>query len=265
MRSIRIPACLWMLGLAAGCAQGGDEPPAQMASCSACTSPDTPECRGCLGSPEDLIAPTPYSASSPFQDPSVTNQITITMDTLSFAVVGDTRPAIVDDTAGYPTGIITKIFQDLEAASPRPGFTVATGDYQFSSSNGTQAGPQLDLYLQARAAFSNAEYPAMGNHECTGYTASNCGPGTTDGATGTYNTYLQKVLNPIGISNPYYSVLVQPTNKAWSAKFVFIAANAWTSTQSSWLTSVMSQPTTYTFVVRHESSLATTAPGVSPS
>src|SRR5262249_13460490 len=90
-------------------------------------------------------------------------------------------------------------------------------------------------------------------------------PGTTDGATGTYNAYLQKVLNPIGISNPYYSILVQPSNKAWSAKFVFIAANAWTSAQSSWLTSVMSQPTTYTFVVRHESSQATTAPGVSPS
>src|SRR5262249_57733694 len=132
--SVCLRGWLGMLPLGRGCAQGGDEPPAEMASCSACTSPDTPECRGCLGSPEDLIAPTPYSASSPFQDPNLTNQITITMDTLSFAVVGDTRPATVDDTAGYPTAIITKIFLDLEAANPRPGLTVATGDYQFSSS-----------------------------------------------------------------------------------------------------------------------------------
>src|SRR5262249_50285225 len=108
-------------------------------------------------------------------------------------------------------------------------------------------------------------YPAMGNHECTGYTASNCGPGTTDGATTLYNNFLSKFLNPVGVTNPYYSILVQPTNKAWSAKFVFIAANAWTSAQSTWLTSVMAQPTTYPFVIRHESSSATTAPGVTPS
>src|SRR5205807_2692194 len=46
---------------------------------------------------------------------------------------------------------------------------------------------------------------------------------------------------------------------------VFVAPNAWTATQSSWLSSVLADPTTYTFVVRHESILANTAPGVSPS
>src|SRR5262249_30538261 len=146
-----------------------------------------------------LIDPTAYQASSPYQNPDVTNQITLTLDTLSFAILGDTRPAVVDDTAGYPTAIATAIFKDLQAANPRPPFAVATGDYEFASAAGTQSGPQLDLYLKARSNFSNDEYPAMGNHECTGYTASNCGPGTTDGATGIYNTYLQKVLNPLGI------------------------------------------------------------------
>src|SRR5262245_27021862 len=34
---------------------------------------------------------------------------TVTVDPdLLFAVVGDTRPAILDDTAGYPTEIVTK-------------------------------------------------------------------------------------------------------------------------------------------------------------
>jgi hypothetical protein len=46
---------------------------------------------------------------------------------------------------------------------------------------------------------------------------------------------------------------------------VLVAANAWTSAQATWLTNVLSQPTTYTFVVRHESTTANTAPGVTPS
>jgi hypothetical protein len=51
---------------------------------------------------------------------------------LVFAVVGDTRPANEDDPSGYPTSVITKIFQDIEAQSPHPVLTLGTGDYQFS-------------------------------------------------------------------------------------------------------------------------------------
>ena len=174
-------------------------------------------------------------------------------------------PRSINDTAGYPTAIVTTIFDDLQTENPRPGFAVGTGDYQFSSTGGTQTGPQLDLYAQARTHFSNPVYPAMGNHECTGATKSNCGAGTANGTTKIYSAYLAKVLTPAGIHNPYYSLLVKPPNNAWSAKVVFVAANAWTSTQSAWLDSVLAQPTTYTFIVRHESSKATTAPGVTPS
>jgi len=67
------------------------------------------------------------------------------------------------------------------------------------------------------------------------------------------------------LTTPYYTVSVKSTTGAWTAKFVFVAANAWTSAQSSWFTSAMSQSTTYTFVVRHEGTTATTAPGVTPS
>ena len=83
---------------------------------------------------------------------------------LLFAVVGDTRPPNIGDTSGYPVAIATKIFQDLDGLDPRPAFGVSSGDYMFVQPGSGQAAPQLDLYLQARANFSNVMFPAMGNH-----------------------------------------------------------------------------------------------------
>ncbi len=188
-----------------------------------------------------------------------------TLDTLSFAIVGDTRPATVDDTAGYPKTVIQKIWQDVEAHSPRPAFAVTTGDYVFAKPSGSQAAPQMDLYLAARAAFSNTVFYTLGNHECTGATDSNCGPGNTDGSTVSYDAFLSKMLGAIGQTKPYYTINVSGTGNAWTAKFIFLAANAWSSTQATWFTSELAKATTYTFVVRHEGSTATTAPGVTPS
>lgn len=256
MRSIFV-AMVLASGIA-GCATA-DTPPAA-SDCRACVNPDSPGCASCLGAPG-----TPDPNGGSLLAGATPVQIAITEDNLNFAIIGDTRPAVVNDTAGYPTAVITTIFQDLEALNPRPGFAVATGDYQFSSNGSAETAPQLDKYLAARANFSNPEYPAMGNHECTGATASNCGPGTTNGSTSIFTTYMSKILSPLGISTPYYSLLITPSNKAWSAKVVLVAANAWTSAQATWLTKVLSQPTTYTFVVRHESSSANTAPGVTPS
>jgi hypothetical protein len=105
----------------------------------------------------------------------------------------------------------------------------------------------------------------MGNHECTGATNSNCGQGNTDGITNNYTQFLTKMLAPLGQSLPYFVIDVNGPNNAWTAKFVFVAANAWNSAQSSWLSATLAKPTTYTFVVRHEGSIANTAPGVDPS
>src|SRR5579883_1824726 len=86
---------------------------------------------------------------------------------LVFAVVGDTRPVNEDQPNTYPTAVITKIFQDIQALSPRPPFVLATGDYQFSSTGSrSTASAQVGLYMQARAAYSGTLFPAMGNHEC---------------------------------------------------------------------------------------------------
>ena len=104
----------------------------------------------------------------------------------------------------------------------------------------------------------------MGNHECTGATASNCGPGQ-DGTTGTYAAFLSTMLAPIGQKEPYYAMQVNATDGSWTAKFVFVAANAWSDAQGTWLEAKLSIPTTYTFVVRHEPARVTEAPGVAPS
>jgi hypothetical protein len=187
------------------------------------------------------------------------------VSSLLFFAVGDTRPANVDDTSAYPTSIITQIYKDVESLNPRPLFGVATGDYMFAQPGNGQAQSQLDLYMGALKNYTGQFFPAMGNHECTGYTASNCGSGNTDGVTENYTAFLNTMMQPLGQSKPYYSVNVNATNGSWTAKFVFVAANAWDSTQSSWLTSTLSKQTTYTFIMRHESDSANTAPGVSPS
>jgi hypothetical protein len=153
----------------------------------------------------------------------------------------------------------------MASMNPPPSFGVSTGDYMFATPGKGNAAPQLDLYLQARAGFSNVMFPAMGNHECTGYTASNCGSGNTDGVTENYTAFLSQMLGPIGQSKPYYAINVNGTGGAWTAKFVFVAGNAWDSGQSSWLDGTLAQPTTYTFIMRHEPASANTAPGVSPS
>jgi hypothetical protein len=192
--------------------------------------------------------------------------------------VGDTRPPTEDDVAGYPTAVITKIWQEVEAASPRPAFAVTTGDYQFAGPThtpGTQA-QQINLYLGARAAFTNTVFPAMGNHECDGATQDNCYSCTGSACsnvggsciggicqTPNFTTFVSKMLTPINETLPYYTINVNGTGGAWTSKFVFVACNNWSTTQATWLAAQLAVPTTYTFVVRHEGTIATSAPCLS--
>ena len=96
-------------------------------------------------------------------------------------------------------------------------------------------------------------FPAMGNHECTGATASNCGAGASDGITKNMADFIDTMLSPISMSTPYYTQHVTASDGSWTAKFVFVACNAWNSTQASWLSGELAKSSTYTFVVRHES------------
>jgi hypothetical protein len=173
-----------------------------------------------------------------------------TLSNLVFAVVGDTRPTCPDDTANYPTPVITKIYQDIASENPAPAFVVATGDYMFTT--GPQAQPQLDLYMGARMAFPGNVYPVMGNHECDSLTSGNCASSPTENMA----AFVHTMLEPIGMTGPYYTETFAAADGGWTAKLVFIACNAWDSAQASWLERELAKPTTYTFVVRHESVLS---------
>ncbi len=166
---------------------------------------------------------------------------------LYFAVVGDTRPSLPNNTSGYPTSVINGIFEAIEAMNPRPQFVVATGDYQFATSGSSEAPKQVALYMAARAKYSGPLFPAMGNHECTSATDTNCPAVTTE----PYKAFMASMIQPLGRSTPYYSFDVNAPAGQWSAKFVVTACNAWDATQKAWLAGELARPTTLTFVVRH--------------
>lgn len=170
------------------------------------------------------------------------------VDHLYFAVIGDTRPALIDDTANYPTAIITSVYQTLEALPSRPLFAVSTGDYMFARPSGNEGAVQLQQYVAARNHFSGVLFPAVGNHECTGATASNCATTSTNNLV----AYRNALLAPLGQPKLYYSFNVNDAAQRWSAKFIISACNAWDSAQSAWLAAELARPTTYTFVIRHE-------------
>jgi len=184
---------------------------------------------------------------------------------LYFAIIGDTRPPSPDDTPAYPTDVITRIFSDVEALSPRPLFGISTGDYMFASTTGNEVDAQLDLYLAARQKYSGLVFPTMGNHECTGATKSNCGATNPDGTPKNFTAFMSRMLAPLGQTSPSYEIDVDATDGSWTAKFLFVAANAWTQADANWFDAALGRATTYTFIVRHESANAYTAPGVAPS
>jgi hypothetical protein len=56
-------------------------------------------------------------------------------------------------------------------------------------------------------------------------------------------------------------MLVNAKDGSWTSKFLFLAFNAWTAAQATWLDQALAEPTTYTFVVHHEPASETAAPG----
>jgi hypothetical protein len=177
---------------------------------------------------------------------------------LKFAVFGDARPGSENDTANYPAAIVQGIF--TLAQQKEAQFVVGTGDYMFANS-ASVVSAQVDMLLSSEAPFKGPVYHTMGNHECTGATASNCPNGNE-----TANVqYFMGKLVPSGTQTPWYRVDVDtPMGKA---KFIFIAANAWSSAQESWLQTQLADQTAYTFIARHEpnDSHGSGAPGLQPT
>jgi hypothetical protein len=174
---------------------------------------------------------------------------------LTFAVFGDCRPPNLEGTSHYPSTIIGGLFSLAQTNGAR--FAIGTGDYMFAN---TEAGVdgQVKLFLEARANYSGPVYLGMGNHECNGATRSNC-PNYDE--TPNIRAFMQ--LLPDGVTTPYYRHDEQTPFGV--AKFLFVAANAWDSTQETWLSQQLADATAYTFVIRHEMPKDTQAPGVAPS
>jgi hypothetical protein len=175
---------------------------------------------------------------------------------LKFAVFGDARPKSAG--GAYPSAILSSIFTLMQSHGAQ--FAIGTGDYMYAD-NASQVAAQVPLFQQAQAGFTNPIYLAMGNHECTGFTDSNC-PNLDE----TANVQAYMKMLPSGVTLPYYRMdWMTPSGKA---KFLFVAANAWSSAEETWLQAELADPTTYTFVIRHEpqeAGTASTAPGVAPS
>jgi hypothetical protein len=193
-----------------------------------------------------------------------------TVNLLAFAVFGDVRPGNIVTASStsactsttnttsstcYPLPTITSIMQGIQALGAQ--FAIGTGDYMFTS-NSSDVQQQLGYLLQAEQNYKGFIAHTMGNHECTGATASNCPNGNE---TPNVQGYMSKLI-PFS-STPYYSFVVHTS--MGDAKFIQVAANAWSSAEQSWLQSALAVPSKYTFVSRHEPPSGSTAPGVSPS
>jgi hypothetical protein len=188
------------------------------------------------------------------------------MSNLVFGAFGDVRPANPNDTANYPDTILSAIFAGMQ--SKGIALAVDAGDhcFQSSTSSGSYCHTQFVSHFMAdlSAHYTGKLLPTMGNHEGCGASAATTGNCTT-WTSGLIKDYLTDIVGPTTgqSANPYYSVVVYGS---WgTAKFVHVAANAWTSGQNTWLTNTLNVPTTYTFVIRHEPSNDTRAPGVTPS
>ena len=200
--------------------------------------------------PADAVGPNDAGGSSAWIGPKGG-----TVDLLRFAVFGDVRPHNMDQDADYPAKVVQQIF--TRVAARKPQFVLGVGDWMFAS-NYTHAKAQLTALLAAEKPYAHQVFHAMGNHECNGWTSSNCPRGDE---TGQVRAYFEELLPYT--KKAYFSFTIK--TRLGDTKVVVTAPNAWDPAQQSWLQQVMQQKTRYTIVVRHEPSSDTRAPGVKPS
>jgi hypothetical protein len=237
-------------------------------SVDGCGSAGTHEGAGLLPTLDDASAARRDAVSPDVRVPTLPSPTLAPMalPSLAFGLFGDVRPANPNDTASYPDGILSAVFAGLQAQGVALAVDVGDHCFQSSTSSGSYCHDQfVHHFMVDRAAnYAGILLPTLGNHEACGMDAATTG-NCTSWSSGLIHDYLVDIVEPsTGQSaSPYYSVVAYGP---WgTAKFVHVAANAWTSAQHTWLTSTLNVPTTYTFVLRHEPSNDTRAPGVTPS
>ena len=174
---------------------------------------------------------------------------------LKFAVFGDARPPLPEESWNYPSKTVKAIF--AAAQSNGAQFVVGTGDYMNALTQ-SAVDQQLAQLVEAESQFSGPVYHALGNHECLTKTQVNCPKGDESPA---IRAYMDRLV-PTGTAKPYYRVDFD--TRFGKAKIILIAGNAWSNEQNDWLKHELADKTEYTFVVRHVPS-GQDAPGVAES
>lgn len=205
------------------------------------TPPDVAAMDDALDTTMDVIGPDSTDEGLPPDGGPAVGPRGGSVDRLRFAVFGDVRPPTEDDTASYPTAIVQDVMDGIEQVGAQ--FVIATGDYMFARSYEVAA-RQVDLLLAAESRYRGHVFHALGNHECTGATASNC-PNATE--TGNVRVFRERLI--AAQPGVYYDFVVQ--SAMGDAHFIVSAPNAWSSSQQAWLARVLAQPARYTFVVAH--------------
>ena len=202
------------------------------------------------GSPKDTGSPAEPAASSGGIDWHGG-----TVDRLRFAVFGDVRPPELDEDDAYPVDVVNQLFSQISARDPQ--FVLGVGDWWFAS-NYDHAATQAQELLSAEQPYGGFVFHAMGNHECEGWTASNCPDGDETGQVQAWYDYLWTFSDV-----PYLRFDVE--TGSGKARFLILAPNAWNTAQEAWLQNALADDTDYTFILRHEPPDATSAPGVEES
>ncbi|MEO9192640.1 MAG: metallophosphoesterase [Polyangia bacterium] len=162
---------------------------------------------------------------------------------LHVGITGDSRPPSCEDTAHYPSAIVTAIAKQFQ--QQKVDFALDLGDHMYVCNDDLPtATTQMGLYMSAIQSYVGTWFMTMGNHECW---KGPCLQGSTNA---NYVAYM-KALAPIA-SLPYYSFDV--TTSKGLVTFVVVADNGWDSAQATWLESTLSTAdakAAYTIVARH--------------
>lgn len=166
-----------------------------------------------------------------------------TVDRLHFAVFGDVRPPLPDQTSAYPTTIITSVMDGI--AEGHAQFVIGTGDYMNENFCARCATDQIALLQSAERHYDGYVFHAMGNHECLTITSVNCPMQNESAALRTFKTTLLPTRDSV-----YYDWHIQTSSG--DAHFIATSPNAWNAAQQTWLDAALAQPARYTFVIAHE-------------
>ena len=193
--------------------------------------------------PDDLWTAGDSDLAQPAGPPGAVGPMGGSVNLLHMGLTGDSRPPSCEDTAHYPSDVVSAIATQFQQKGV--DFALDLGDHMYVCNNSLPtAVAQMGLYMAAIKKYAGTWFMTMGNHECY---KGPCFPGSTNA---NYVAFMD-ALKPLS-ALPYYSFDIA-TSKGLMT-FVVVADNGWDATQASWLEQTLAkadQAATYTIVARH--------------